>query len=61
MTKRSMKITTKDGVDVTGLILQQMEGKITRDEFIKLAELDPTEEEKHYQERLAQNKNIQYI
>jgi hypothetical protein len=56
-----MKVVTKDGVDVTGLMLKQMKGEITRDEFIKLAGLDPEVEEKHYQERLQANKNVIYI
>lgn len=32
-----MQAIIKDGRDVTGLLIQQMEGKITRAEFIKLA------------------------
>lgn len=56
-----MQVTTKSGVDVSGLFLQQMEGKITREEFIKLAGLDPVVEEKHYQERLAQNAKVTRI
>jgi hypothetical protein len=56
-----MQITTKDGRNVSSLFLQQMKGEITRAQFIELAGLDPVEEEKHYQERLAQNKKIIYI
>jgi hypothetical protein len=56
-----MKVTTKNGKDVSDLYFRQMKGEITRAQFIELAGLDPAEEEKHYQERLAQNKNIQYV
>jgi hypothetical protein len=34
-----MKVTTKEGIDVSGLFLKQMMGEITRAEFIKLAGL----------------------
>jgi len=44
-----MMITNKrTGKDVSGLYLQQMKGEITRDEFIKLAGLDPKVEAEHY-------------
>lgn len=59
--KISMRVTTKDGKDVSKLFLMQMKGEITRAQFIEMAGLDPIEEEKHYQERLTQNKNIQYV
>jgi len=57
-----MKIVHKEtGEDFTSLIYRQMKGELTREEVIKLAGLDPIEEEKHYQERLQANKNPLYV
>lgn len=34
-----MIVTTKDGRDVSGLFLRQMKGEITREEFMRLANI----------------------
>ena len=47
--KTNMIVANKiTGKDVSSLFLQQMQGKITRDDFIKLSGLDP-KIEKNYE------------
>lgn len=54
-----MKVINKlTGEDVSSLYLKQMQGEITREEFIKLAGLDPEVEQKHYEERVHNRRNL---